>query len=243
MCTAVRFKNFLQLRPLTLDRRRARKPWAFLFPNPPPGHVAYSADRDALNQWIASSSPGSPTAQSSETHTSKLASRKAVFAVPFLTRRGLQSPVSAWRHRLQRLFARLSRTPKNPVPNSTWRESAGGVGTCPAPEGKRQTPRGKRCSDRKNPSQGGIGWSGLGAVSQNPLSRVRSEKNFRRSNSFLVPAKPSLQSRLRPAGSSLSAIDLSLLHHATEEPGACARHGCARSPGPTNRSHSLLLQT
>src|SRR5215831_927888 len=22
-----------------------------------------------------------------------------------------------------------------------------------------------------------------------------------------------------------------------------ARHGCARSPGPTNRSHSLLLQT
>src|SRR5215831_2630555 len=34
-------------------------------------------------------------------------------------------------------------------------------------------------SPSRNPSQGGIGWSGLGAVSQNPLSRVRSEKNFR----------------------------------------------------------------
>ena len=54
-------------------------------------------------------------------------------------------------------------------------------------------------------------WAGR-RCDREPSFEGAVRKKFRRSNSFLVPAKPSLQSRLRPAGSSLSAIDLSLLH-------------------------------
>src|SRR5215471_7389807 len=44
------------LRPLTLDRRRARKPWAFLFPNPPPAHLPYSPGTAARPSSVVPSS-------------------------------------------------------------------------------------------------------------------------------------------------------------------------------------------
>ena len=72
-----------------------------------------------LNQRVPGSSPG---AHPKPAVNCPLAERP--FLRPFLACGGLRFPVSARRHRLQAPFGAPVSGGKNPVPNSTWRESA-----------------------------------------------------------------------------------------------------------------------
>ena len=84
-----------------------------------------SAETGNFGSETGSPLTASATTQSSETRNLQLASRNAVLR-PFLARGGLRFPVSAQRHRLQVLFSAPVSGGKNPVPNSTRQESAGG---------------------------------------------------------------------------------------------------------------------